>query len=169
MPSVEQISQPSLGVVGLVLCCQDGRARPVDQQRAQMRPRVYSSRAALACRRWSFGVGTRPSQAETCRPLSKLCASAIDATRALAASGPMPGIFSSLRLSSLLRCQAIISRSNSLTCRSSSFRCWFRRSIRCRSHRQAVAGILEDLGHAFGHVDDALGTMSPNSPSRPRI
>ncbi len=35
--------------------------------------------------------GTRPSQADSCRPLSKLFASAIDATSALAASGPMPG------------------------------------------------------------------------------
>ena len=47
---------------------------------------------------------------------------AIDATSALAASGPMPGIFSSFRLSSLLRCHAMICRSNCLTCRSSSFR-----------------------------------------------
>jgi hypothetical protein len=31
MPAVEQIGQPSMGVVGLVLCRQDGRARPVPQ------------------------------------------------------------------------------------------------------------------------------------------
>ena len=48
--------------------------------------------------------GTKPNQTETCRPLRKLCASATEATSALAASGPMPGILSSLQLSSLLRC-----------------------------------------------------------------
>ena len=45
-----------------------------------------------------FCRGTSPSQAETCRPFLKLLASAIDATSAVAASGPMPGIFSSLQL-----------------------------------------------------------------------
>ncbi len=40
--------------------------------------------------------------ADNWRPLAKLRASAIEATRALAVSGPMPGIFSSRRLSSLL-------------------------------------------------------------------
>src|SRR5450432_3631940 len=34
--------------------------------------------------------GTRPSQAETCRPLSKLCASAIDATSAPSLADPAP-------------------------------------------------------------------------------
>jgi hypothetical protein len=50
---------------------------------------------------------TAASQADTCRPLSKLLASAIEAISAVAASEPMPGTFSSLRLSSLLRCQAM--------------------------------------------------------------
>jgi len=65
--------------------------------------------------------GTRPSQAYNWRPLLKLRASAIEATSALAVSGPMPGIFSSRRLSSLLRCHAWICASSSATCRSSSF------------------------------------------------
>jgi hypothetical protein len=42
MPALEQIGQPSLGVVGLVLCRQDGRARPMDEQRAQVRIAAFT-------------------------------------------------------------------------------------------------------------------------------
>lgn len=38
--------------------------------------------------------GTSPSHAASCRPFLKLCASAIEATSAVAVSGPTPGIFS---------------------------------------------------------------------------
>jgi len=38
-----------------------------------------------------FCLGTNPSQAEVCLPLAKLRASAIEATRALAPRGAMPG------------------------------------------------------------------------------
>ena len=42
------------------------------------------------------GLGTGRIRAESCRPLSKLFASAMEAPGALAPSAPMPGIFSSL-------------------------------------------------------------------------
>jgi len=55
-----------------------------------------------------FCFGTRPNHAANCRPLLKLFASATDATNALALNGPMRGIFSGLRLSSLSRCQVSV-------------------------------------------------------------
>ena len=42
MPALEQIGQPSLSIVDLVLCRQDGRARPMDQQRAQVRIAAFT-------------------------------------------------------------------------------------------------------------------------------
>jgi hypothetical protein len=54
--------------------------------------------------------------------LSKLFASAIEVTSALAPRGPIPGIFSNLRLSSLLRCQALAVTSRQRT--AELFRSW---------------------------------------------
>jgi hypothetical protein len=53
-------------------------------------------------------LGTKPSQAASCRPFAKFFASPTEATRALAVIGPIPRISSSLRDSVLARCQCWI-------------------------------------------------------------
>src|SRR5215469_14013179 len=73
--------------------------------------------------------GTRPIQAASSRPLLKLLTSEMEATKALAVIGPMPGIFASLRLGSLRSCQSTICSSSSRAWRSSSLRCARSRSI----------------------------------------
>ena len=77
MSSVQQARKPHVGVHRLSLRRQDGRARAVNQQCAQ----VHIAALADAQQRWLASArmlpGTKPSQAESCRPLSKLFASAI--------------------------------------------------------------------------------------------
>ena len=70
-----------------------------------------------------FCLGTNPIQAEKSRPDRKAIGSATLATRAVAKTGPTPGISSSRRLVSLDRCQALIIRSNSRIC-AFSIRSW---------------------------------------------
>jgi hypothetical protein len=60
--------------------------------------------------------GTSPIQAEKLRPERKALGSAMMAVRAVASTGPTPGIASSCWLASLDRCQAMIKRSNSRIC-----------------------------------------------------
>src|SRR5476651_1156821 len=86
--------------------------------------------------------GTIPSQAEKLRPDRKDFGSATAATKAVASTGPTPGVSSSLMLISLDRCQALISRSNELLTnrqsgRSTSASGWPERVAQVRTHRTA--------------------------------
>ncbi len=53
-----------------------------------------------------FCLGTRPIQAASSRPFLKTSGSVMEAARALAVIGPMPGMVSRRRLASFDRCQA---------------------------------------------------------------
>ncbi len=70
--------------------------------------------------RSSSGFGTRPIEAEKSRHDRNAFGSATVATSAVASAGPTPGSSSSRRHVSFERCQALICRSNSRICASSS-------------------------------------------------
>src|SRR5712691_7026895 len=89
--------------------------------------------------------GTSLIQAEKFRPDRKAFGSAMLATRAVASTGPMPGIASSRLLVALDRCQAMIIRSNSRIC-SLHLRSWAPRAAR---HARATSGTRLSFGSAI--------------------
>ena len=115
-------------------------------------------------------LGTRPCQAATCRPSSKHFTSPTVATKALAVIGAIPGISSSFRLASLSRCHVLISRSNSSTCRSISFKC---SPSRCKSIRnwpgRPFSPSSRSCGSLLAIYPIPCGSTTPYSPSNPRI
>ena len=78
----------------------------MNEQRAQVDIAAFADAKEAGLPPLECCRSTSPSQAESCWPLAKLFASAMGATRALASSGPIPGI-PSFMLSSLLRCHVV--------------------------------------------------------------
>jgi len=145
-----QLCEPSWRIPRLALCHTHNGAGTMNQQRSQVRiaPLADASSSVLppleCCR------GTNPSQAASWRAFLKLFASPIVATKALAVSGPMPGICASFLLAAFSRCQSWICASNSPTWRSSSFRCSPSRTSNRRKRRAARSLRLEDRRQALG-------------------
>ncbi len=100
--------------------------------------------------------GTSPIQAEKSRPDRNAFGSATLATRAVASTGPTPGISSSRLLVSLDRCQARIRRSNSRIW-AFSIRSWTPRAAR---HARATSGSRLSL-------ESATMSSSSSTPLRP--
>jgi len=130
------------------------RAPWISSVRKYTLPRFTHPQQRLACRRWSFAVAPGPARAETCRPLSKLRASAIDATSALAASGPMPGIFSRLAAElaatvpgGYLLLELLHSPIQLLQMLGQAI------DQVPKRRGEFIAGILEDLGYALGDIE----------------
>jgi hypothetical protein len=94
----------------------------------------------------------------------------MEATRALAVMGPMPGTFASLQLVSLARWHTWICTSSSRTWRSSSFRCSIRRWITSRDDPvNSLVASSSSSGARRAMLEIPYGTTSPNSVRRPRI
>ncbi len=163
-------AQPDVGIHGLALRRQDHRARAMDQQRAQVAsPRLLMPSSVglppLECCR-----GTSPSQAATCRPLSKLFASPIDGDQRTGGdradardllelpaelAAAMPRLDLGLELVDLpIQLLEVLEQATRSAAGTSP-------AARC-SHLRAAR-------HALGDVSDPCGMIRPNSPSRPRI
>ena len=102
------------GVVDLRIA-NDGE-RDSHEQAAQIAIALFADIAEPVLAPLECCFGTSPIQAEKLRPERKAFGSAMLATRAVASTGPTPGIASSRLLASLDRCQAMIIRSNSRIC-----------------------------------------------------
>jgi len=103
-----------LGAVDLRIA-NDGE-RASHEQAAQIAVGLFTDTAELVPPPLECCFGTSPIQADKLRPERKAFGSVMLATRAVASTGPTPGIASSRLLVSCDRCQVTIIRSNSRIC-----------------------------------------------------